>query len=170
MSTVPPDIRVTVDNLLRVDKVPAGHARWVDEHREGDMRMLYPLLVEGEISDANLLVIAYPRSPSLRFRVNLLYGRAIWRLDYVADEEHVNSFNRPDGLILGPFTCPHFHSWTDNRRFATKITLPDRLENARILEAKLQTFPNVFRWFCGETNIVISEVKIPELPKSDRML
>jgi len=155
---------------MGVEKVPAGRADWVDEHREGDMRMLFPLLVDGEVSDANLQIIAYPRSRILRFRINLLYGRAIWRLDYVDDEEHVNSFNKPDDLILGPFMRPHYHAWVDNRRFATKRSLPDRLENARILEANLQTFPNAFRWFCGETKINIAEFDVPELPTSDRML
>lgn len=170
MTSVPSDIRVLVDRLITSDKVPFGQARWVDEHREGDMRMLYPLLVDGEISDANLQIIAYPRARTLRFRLNLLYGRAIWRLDYVDDEEHVNSFNRPDGLTLGPFTGPHYHAWDDNRRFATKSALPERLENARLLEANLQTFPNVFRWFCGQTRIVIADFDVPELPASDRMI
>jgi hypothetical protein len=170
MATVTSDIRVVVDRLLGAEKVPTGKARWVDEHRAGDMRLLYPLLMDGEVSDANLQVIAYPRSTSLRFRLNLLYGRAIWRLDYVDDEEHVNSFNRPDDLVLGPFTCQHYHAWADNRRFATKTSLPERLENARILEANLQTFSNAFRWFCGQTKINISELEIPQLPVSDRML
>ena len=51
MATVASDIRVVVDRLLRAEKVPTGKARWVDEHREGDMRLLYPLLMDGEVSD-----------------------------------------------------------------------------------------------------------------------
>ena len=170
MATVTQDIRVVVDKLLRAEKIPTGKARWVDEHRDGDMRLLYPLLMDGELSDANLQIIAYPRSASLKFRLNLLYGRAIWRLDYVENEEHVNSFNRPDDLVLGPFTCKHYHACADNRRFATKSSLPTRLENARILEGNLQTFENAFRWFCGQTKISISELEIPQLPASDRLL
>lgn len=170
MAAVASDIRVVVDRLLRAEKTPTGQATWADEHREGDMRLLYPLLMDGEISDAILQIIAYPRSRSLRFRLNLLYGRAVWRLDYVEDEEHVNSFNRPDDLIIGPFTGPHYHAWADNRRFATKSSLPERLENARLLEDNLQTFSNTFRWFCGQTKIDISGTEVPDLPISDQMI
>ena len=68
MAAVASDIRVVVDRLLRAEKTPTGQATWADEHREGDMRLLYPLLMDGEISDAILQIIAYPRSRSLRFR------------------------------------------------------------------------------------------------------
>lgn len=170
MAAVVTDIRVLVDRLLQTAKVPTGHPTWAHEHREGDVRLLLPLLVEGEISEANLQIIAYPRSRSLRFRLNLLYGRAICRLDFVDDEEHVNSFKRPDDLQLGPFTCPHYHAWADNRVFATKTSLPERLENARILDSNLKSFPNTFRWFCGQTKIDLSGFDIPELPASDLLL
>ncbi len=93
-----PDVRVLVDKVLSATKKPIGRAEWVDEHREGDHRLLYPLLVEGEVSDARLTIIAYPRVRELQFRLILSYGRAIWRLDFSNDETHVNSFNRPDDL------------------------------------------------------------------------
>lgn len=164
------DIRLLVDALLATDKQPIGQAVWVAEHREGDQRLLYPLLVDGEVSDATLTLIAYPRNPSLRFRLVLSYGRAIWRLDFTDDEEHYNSFNRPSDLELGPFQVPHYHAWPDNRRFATATSLPDRLENARILDANLRTFDNTFRWFCGQTRIDISDSGVPSLPTTDRLL
>jgi hypothetical protein len=142
----------------------------MDEHREGDQRLLLPLLVEGEVSDATLTVIAYPRVRELQFRLVLSFGRAIWRLDYADFEEHYNSFNKPDDLVLGPFTCPHYHAWEDNRRFATRVSLPERLENARILDANLKTYDNTFRWFCGQTKIDISNFGVPDLPTTDRFL
>jgi hypothetical protein len=164
------DVRILVDKLLASPKQPVGQAFWIDDHREGDQRLLYPLLVEGEISDATLTIIAFPRIKGLQFRLVLSYGRAIWRLDFVDFEEHFNSFNKPDDLELGPFTCPHYHAWIDNRRFATRTTLPVRLENARILDANLKSFDNTFRWFCGQTKIDIAELGVPTLPTTDRFL
>lgn len=164
------DLRLVVDKLLQAQKKPVGVANWKEDHREGVHRILYPLLVEGEISDATLLIMAYPRVRVPQFRINLLYGKAIWRLDYNHFEEHYNSFNRPDDLELGPFTCPHYHSWEDNRRFATRAALPERLENARRLDANLKSFDNTFRWFCGRTAIDIAELGVPSLPTTDRFL
>ncbi len=164
------DIRVMVDRVIAVEKKPVGVATWIDEHREGDKRLRYPLLIEGEVSDATLTIIAYPWHRALRFRLVLSYTRAIWRVDYTDDEVHVNSFDKPDDVLLGPFSDPHYHAWQDNRRFASAAMLPDRLENARLLDANLKTFDNAFRWFCGQTTIDITELGVPSLPTTDRLL
>jgi hypothetical protein len=170
MKTDRGDIRLTVDRLLATPKLPGGKGTWADDHREGDMRMLIPLVVDGEVSDLNLQIIAFPRSRTVQFRLLLLYGRVIVRLDYTHHEEHVNAFNRPADLPAGPFKGPHIHDWADNRHFATKATLPERLENARLLDGNLLTFENVFRWFCGKYAIATHTFDLPVLPKSDRLL
>ena len=164
------DIREVVDDLLATEKIPAGQPEWTDSAREGDKRLLYPLLVGGEISDATLTIIAYPRVRRPTFRLILSFAVAIWRLDFVHDEIHVNSHDRPADLPSGPFEQPHFHSWPDNRRFATAQKLPERLRNARILPANVRAYDNAFRWFCGETRIVVPADGVPELPQTDRFL
>lgn len=164
------DIREIVDQLLGIEKHLTGKPEWTDSAREGDKRMLYTLLVAGEISDATLTIISYPRLSKLSFRLVLSFGVAIWRVDFVHDEIHVNSPDRPADLLSGPFEQPHYHSWVDNRRFATTQKLPERLRNARILPANIRTFENAFRWFCGETKIVAPTGELPELPQTDRFL
>jgi hypothetical protein len=132
--------------------------------------MAIPLRIGGEISDATLPVISFPRSRELRFRLVLSYRRAVWRLDYTFGETHVNPPNRPNDLTDSRIDGPHYHAWADNRRFAKHNSLPDRLPNARILPQNIRTFPNAFRWFCGETRIAIEPFGVPDLPQSDRLL
>jgi len=88
----PVDLRVLVDRLLLTGKTPVGEANWGREHRDGDSRLLFPLLIDGEISDADLIIIAYPRMRDLQFRIILTYERAIWRVDFNNHETHQNSF------------------------------------------------------------------------------
>lgn len=38
-----------------------------------------------------LEVIAYPDEGDSKFRIVLIYQKAIWRLDYVKNEAHINS-------------------------------------------------------------------------------
>jgi|GEM_PF-1228518 len=164
------DIREVVDELLAIEKFVAGQPEWTDSPREGDKRLLCPLLVAGEVSDATLTIISYPRVRELSFRLILSYSVAIWRLDFVHDEIHVNDLDRPTGLPSGPFEQPHYHSWADNRRFSTSQKLPERLKNARILAPNIRTYANAFRWFCGETNVSVPDGGVPELPETDRFL
>ncbi len=164
------DIREVVDELLATEKSLAGLATWVPNAREGDVRLVQPLLVAGEVSDATLTIIAYPRSSELRFRIVLVYQRAVWRLDYTRDEVHINPADCPSHLPVEPITEPHFHSWRDNRHLATFHSLPMRLKNANLLTRNLLTFPNAFRWFCGETMIRLGTHDVPDLPPSDRLL
>lgn len=162
------DVRAVVDDLLAVEKIPVGIAAWAPSSRDGDLRLKQPLLIGQSISDATLTLIAYPRSPSLRFRVVLSYQRAISRLDFVDDDHHINSQNRPSHLPPGPINEPHYHSWRDNRRFATANHLPERLLNASVLPKNIRTFESAYRWFCAEANIRVREV--PELPIPDTLL
>lgn len=164
----PGDIREVVDRLLAANKQPAGLTDW--KAQDNDCRLVSPLLVSGEISDATLTVISFPRSPELRFRIVLSYLRAIWRLDYTLDETHVNPAKRPDDIAEYTIQGPHFHSWKDNRHLATNNSLPRKLLVARILPPNVRTFPNAFRWFCGETHIDLGPSGVPDLPKSDRLL
>ena len=116
-----------------------------------------------------LEVIAYPNEAD-RFRIVLIYQKAVWRLDYVKNEAHVNSLNRPPELPSGPIDEPHYHSWIDNRRFAGRATLPSLLKNANVLPANVRSFDSAFRWFCGQTNITVASLDVPGLPTRTTLL
>lgn len=163
------DLREVVDRLLQVPKELTGVGSWEPASHEGDVRMALPLIVEGEISDAMVTIIAYPRAPTIRFRLVLTYIRAIWRVDYTDDELHVNSANRPHDLTDWQIMGPHYHSWQDNRRFARHNSLPIKLRNARFLPNNVRTYDNAFRWFCGNTGI-LPPASVPELPPRDTLL
>lgn len=164
------DVRDVVDAFFKKGKILAGTGQWRPELNENSVRCVYPIEVEGEIFGLDLTIKAYPRAKVPKFRLILTYGKAIWRLDYADDDPHINSHNRPPDLPLGPIVGPHFHSWEDNRRFATSVALPSRLRNARPLPENVRSFENAFRWFCGLTGISVGSQDMPMLPKSDTLL
>ena len=166
-----PDIRETIDKLLAAEKTLAGDA--VFQALQGDQRQQRwrkACAIQGEVTPLDLEVQAYPDSPNLKFRIILIYQRAVWRLDFSDDGGHPNHTNRPKDLEAGPITGPHYHCWSDNRRFATKTSLPHTLRNARRLPNNIQTFENTFRWFCGETRIEVPTAEIPALPSRVSLL
>lgn len=159
------DVREVVDRLLAAEKLLVGEARW--EAPDGDRRCLRwrkPCSILGEVTDMELEVIAYPEEGAAKFRIVLIYQKAVWRLDYVPGEGHVNSANRPAELPPGPIDDHHYHAWSDNRRFATAATLPNWLKNASVLPSNVRGFETAFRWFCGQTNIKVASLDMPILP------
>jgi hypothetical protein len=166
-----PDIRQIVDGLLGAEKRLVGHGEW-QTLREGESRFTRAIEHGGEVA-AELVAKAYPRRPQPCFRILLTMGRALWRIDFVSTETHLNprKQNRkeadpPAGIIKGP----HYHAWSDNRRFATMSSLPQKLRNARIMPDRIRSFESAFRWFCNETNIILDSGDIPELPRRDTLV
>lgn len=157
--------------MLAADKILVGEAHW--GALRGDKRALRwrkPCAIVGEVTEMELEVIAYPDDGELKFRIVLIYQKAIWRLDYVKDEAHVNSLNKPDDLPNGPINNYHYHAWSDNRRFATMMALPSYLKNANVLPRNVRGFDTAFRWFCGETNVTVSSLEVPILPNRTTLL
>jgi hypothetical protein len=94
----------------------------------------------------------------------------VFRLDYDCEMCHTNSLDRPSDLheyTVGP---RHYHSWSDNRHFATPQTLPKRLLNARQLPTQVRSFRQAQWWFCGETNIGLKWDEVVDLPPSDLLV
>lgn len=165
-----PDIRDVVNAFLGKGKTLVGDANWRRDSHERSYRWVRPVDIDGELLGFDLTVKAYPRTRPLKFRIILSYGKAIWRLDYANDPAHINSINRPYDLALGPIRGPHYHSWADNRRFATASSLPSNLHNARVLSENCRSFESAFRWFCGETRITVGSFDVPILPRPDTLL
>jgi hypothetical protein len=163
-----PDIRTLMDAVVAADKTLAGTNYWKPDEDGDAHRWIGVIEVAGELPGVNLVVKAYPRSPALKFRIMLNAGRCIWRLDYDHDG-HLNPLNAPGdpGILIRE---PHYHSWADNRRLATVNSLPRRLRNARLLPAGIRSFNSAFRWFVQQTNIQISSLDTPDLPKTDTLL
>lgn len=165
------DVREIVDRMLAADKLLVGDTRW--RALEGDKRALRwrkPCAISGVVTEMELEVIAYPDEGPFKFRIVLVYQKVVWRLDYVKDERHVNSLDRPDCLPPGPLNDEHYHSWLDNRRFATMLSLPSFLKNANDLPPNVKGFDTAFRWFCGETNITVPSLEMPLLPVRTTLL
>jgi hypothetical protein len=166
-----PDIREVVDKLLEAEKRLAGFGDWREE-REDVQRFTRAVECGGELV-AELVIKAYPRKPQPHFRIILAMARAVWRVDHVASERHINPrLNRftdvspPRGIIDGP----HYHAWADNRRFATRTSLPATLKLARFMPERIRTFEQTFRWFCHEVGIELGPEDIVELPTRDTLL
>lgn len=166
-----PDTREIVDALLAAEKRLTGEGEWQSD-REGVKRFIRAIEREGEVTPLELVVKAYPRLPQPRFRIVLTIGRAIWRVDFT-DELHTNPRNHGRLDIDPPMTAiqgPHYHSWADNRRFATATSLPERLRNARLLPDNVRSYESTLRWLCGATNIALGMGDVPDLPTRDTLI
>ena len=168
---ITPDTREIVDALLSATKRLTGDGEWQSD-RDGVKRFIRAIERDGEVLPLELFVKAYPRRPQPRFRIGLTINRAIWRVD-PTDKVHTNPWNigRPD--IDPPMKAvqgPHYNACADNRRFATATSLPERLRNARFLPDNVRSYDSTFRWFCGETNIILGMGDVPELPSRDTLI
>lgn len=164
------DNRLLVDEMLAVEKEFAAFGQW-SRDVNGVARFTRAIAYRGEVI-AELCLKAYPRRTQPSFRISLIFAdMAVWRIDFTyEDKPHINSFNRPDDMPLGPIRSPHYHSWSDNRRFATQSQLPRRLQNARLMPETVRTFEQAFWWFCSETRIKNATGDVPELPRRDTLL
>jgi hypothetical protein len=160
----------TIDRLLAAPKSLQGQPTWRDWGQHGEARIIWPILVRGEISQSTYVLIAYPRKKPIGFRICLNAPSNIFRLDFNCESDHTNSFSRPHDL-KEYYTGPrHYHAWSDNRHFATARALPKELPNARSLPPRIRTFHQAQRWFCGETNIRVKPGEVVDLPPSDLLL
>lgn len=75
----------------------------------------------------------------------------------------------PEAVALGWLEGPHIHAWAENRLLVRNSPLKE-LEFAVPLPSNIQGFANCFRWFCGEYNIHIAGIPIPEIPPKDTLL
>ena len=75
-----PDIREVVDGFLLKGKTLVGFGGWRRDTHDGAFRWVHPIELGGELPGFDLTVKAYPQSRSLKFRIVLAYGKAIWRL------------------------------------------------------------------------------------------
>lgn len=160
-----------IDDLLRAEKTLGGIPDWKSIGHRGEFRQIIPLLIDGVDTTAHVELNAYPFIlDELRFRIMIFAPKCVWRVDYVTDEQHLNPLDAPADAIAGLFSEPHYHSWADNRRFATANSLPDALPIARIFEPRIRQFDATFRWFCGETRIAQPPAGMIELPTRTRLL
>jgi hypothetical protein len=158
-----------VDSLLGAQKSLAGDPDWREVGHRGEHRLVLPLFIGGRTCPLDLEINGYPNIRDLRFRIMLRMPQCIWRIDYVDDELHVNP--PEDWPACGvSFTEPHYHTWQDNRRFASHSQVPDPLLVARILPPQLRSFDGVFRWFCDETNIAQPPSSMVYLPARNRLV
>lgn len=163
-----PDLRAAIDGYMAADKMLAGSGRWQIDFGDHCRRWTRATEVNGELTGIALEVKAYPRKDELEFRVLLNAARCIWRLDF-ADDGHVNPLTAPErgGIVING---PHYHSWSDNRRYAKPNSLPQKLHVARILPINIRSFDAAFRWFCAETKVFVETADIPVLPKRDTLI
>ena len=150
----PPHVATLIDNLIAARKEIGGIPDWRPTDTDpSEFRLVMPLTIDGVSTGSHLEIISYPNATPVRFRTLLVAEKCVARIDYVFDEPHVNSFDRPHDLLEFDFCEPHYHSWSDNKRFCTRLSLPERLQNARILPTSARSFDSVLRWFCAELNI-----------------
>jgi hypothetical protein len=168
MATRP--IAELIDDLLAARKTIAGLPNWIEAPYEWEERLLMPLHINGVSGGVDLIVTAYPHFGHSKFRIMICAPKCIWRIDHANDEPHVNSFERPLDLEETDFCEPHYHSWSDNRRFCTHGGLPDKLLNARKMPADVRSFDTSLRWFCGQTNIEQPVVGMITLPPRRRLI
>jgi hypothetical protein len=150
------DLLTRIDAFMAAPKRVAGidsPPPWGPGFSPQEREMKYPLELGGELAGAYLMIVCFPQERSLKFRVGMLYGGMICRLDYT-DETHPNTLDgvRDSGLpaaVVGP----HYHSWRLNRRFFHGVTKPPQLHDACPYNEPGRSFDAVLRWFCTDTGI-----------------
>ncbi len=171
--TTKPNI-IFIDWFFNQSKTIAAAGTWQETETDGRYRYKVPIAIGGTTTLSDLYIEAFSRSESLRFSIVLCYKLCIFRLDYWELDQHnnhkVGKHNMPEGITVGPIKGPHFHHWSDNRMLATNSSIPSTLEYARALPSNLKSFENCFRWFCGEANIELGGLIVPELPLKDRLI
>jgi len=126
--------------------------RWGTGYTPHERVMKYPLEIEGEQRDAQLMIVCFPREPELRFRIGILFPAMICRID-CTDETHPNSISGAASGDVPPIvTGPHYHSWPLNRRFFKGSSIASRLHDATPFAAA-GSFDGCLRWFCADTGI-----------------
>ena len=151
-----PDLLARVDTFLATPKRVAGSdspPTWGPGFTPHEREMKYPLEIGGELPGAHLMVVCFTREQSLKFRLGILYGGMLCRLDYT-DETHPNTLDGIADNGLPPVVRgPHYHSWPLNRRFFRGVTIPPKLHDAAPYNEPGRSFDAVLRWFCGDTGI-----------------
>jgi len=162
-----------IDGFMAAKKAIRGADQayqWSQGYSQYERQTSFPIEVGGELpAPARLLVVGFPQSREMKFRLSLCFGAAICRLDYT-DETHANSRCVPTDGIPHEVHGPHYHSWRLNRRFFIGASKPPELHNAQTFEMDT-SFDSILRWFCAETNIEqLSGRHLIELPPRDRLL
>lgn len=154
MATVA-DLVAAVDAFMAASKRIVGYEvapTWGPGRSPLEREMKYPIEVEGE-QRAQLMIVAFPREPELKFRLGILLPAMICRIDHT-DESHNNTLT---GFVTGAVPLvvrgPHYHSWPLNRRFFRGATVSPELHDAAPLNNSGRSFDAVLRWFCTDTNI-----------------
>lgn len=163
-----------MDFLIQAEKTIAGIPEWKRTDYAGQYRWRAPTAIDGKPTDMELVVDAYPDEEDLKFTINLLYMKSVYRLDYGKNERHRNHSVKktltPVGLKMGFIYGSHIHPWEMNRLLATHSTLPDTLEFATPLPDNVRHFDHALRLFCTKTNIFISQGLMPSLPNREFLL
>jgi hypothetical protein len=159
-----------VDAMLAADKELAGMPQWDSGNRDGESRLVWPVLLQGRLVGITLNITAYPADPPLRYTITLNVPPCVWRLDFEHPyKRHKNGLS--DGKRLGAYVIngPNFHAWPDNRHLATPAILPKKLECARAFD-HAATFNAGLRWFCGETKILLRRDQEIDFPARERLI
>ncbi len=154
------DAFVAMDKrLIGADEPPT----WREGREQGlnEWIIKLPLEVAGEQRGQSLMVQAYPNSPSLKFRIAILFEPSICRLDFELACIHPNAHAEETEGLKAIVKGPHLHAWDDNKRFFYSATLAPKLHNAYEIPTNIRSFDSALRWFCTEYRI--------ELPGSHRI-
>ncbi len=167
------DTASAVDEFLRTPKTLVGADTalpWARGYSPLEQVVHYPLEVGGELTGAQLMIVGFPDSAVLKFRLGILFPGAVCRLDYT-DEVHPNTQRIPEDNVPIIVRGPHYHSWPINRRFCRSGGLPAKLHNAEHFVANARSFDAILRWFCADTNVIgIGPNHRIELPRPERLL
>jgi len=132
--------------IVGVDSPPTWRRGFTPHESE----MKYPIEFAGE-QVGHLMIARFPKEQNLKFRLGILYGGMICRLDYT-DETHSNSLDGVTSGAVPPVVIgPHYHSWSLNRRFFRGVTTPPKLHDAAPYTGAGRTFDAILRWFCTDT-------------------
>lgn len=159
-----------IDDLLSLSKSLGGIPQWRDMNAQDQFRLVVPVALDGKSTGLTICITARPNTEPLRFTITLNYNSCIFRIDWCEDDVHTNPFKIQPDISGVAIVGHHFHSWSDNKRFCTKNSLPKTLKVARKLSTEIDTFEGALAWMCQETKIQPPAPGLITLPPRTRLL
>jgi len=155
-----------IEQPKRLVGANASFVGWMPGRDRDEARLIFPLEIAGEQLGHTLIISAFPDSPTLRFRLILMFlGWDVSRLDFDQNVKHANRFPRfaptfgRGRALPGLVTGPHWHSWQINKETIHSLANPFKLPYA-LPFTETQQFDASLRWFCAKHSIELDHHNI----------
>lgn len=166
------DFIAAVDAFLPLPKRlvgASGRPIWRAGRDPGSRQLFLPLEIYGEQRGEQLMLLAYPNHPTLKFVLGVkFFEHVVCRLDFDQEAVHGNNCRSWNDDIPTVVRGPHWHKWEINRALIRSTGFPLKLANAVPFNDS-RKFDATLRAYCAAREIELGQHAI-ELPPKDSLI